>query len=525
MKKIYVLLIGMVTLFFADKSYGQDEDYTRRWTISVIESYVEIFKEMSEPVIFKDDFIGSNDLHNSIEEKNFIKMKPIVPDVSEKKIEGLESLLLDKLNTSIATGFPHGAVFFTSFQRYLNDVLGIVHQDFEYNPIFAAKIYPKSAVFFDDSCISDSDSFSSKELILDKYGIVSSRGFLVLEDTTKLSIIEKTIWNREFSYDKEIIVMSSKPIKSFQYEVRVPIPSTKILKLSKEEPVKTLIHGDFKLMRVNGDKVRIEIDPFLYRTVDIYGINKDGQALKEIRREKKFKYTDKQKVLFRKYLEEAEAVLKDVNLHANYSSADISNIISDLDFYGKRSEHKPLKKSYEIEFSGPVDHIQINVYGILDEPKVFSFEEVNDYPDEEFFLSTDNFLEKVGLVGIDGQWIVKPMFSRDISFANKYFYYELVKEIDNEEEVLKTYWLDRKNKKVKKIDSREYGRKVYNDQYFIMVKGLNRPQGVMDVISGEMVLPVKYDYIRFEEDKWKVRLDEQEYYFTLDGKAIKDDSE
>lgn len=514
MNRIYILI--MLTMFGCVKGYGQDDGENKKWVISMIKSYIENLSEMSEPIVFKDDFIGNQDFYYTDLEDNFTVMEPMVSAVTDKVIKQLKALIKEKLQVYFYIGYPNSVVTVDDIHGLINELLDVTNTNFKNSAVFSMKLYPKSVTFVDNTHCITTDCFVSNRLILDKYGKIGDDDLLWFEDESELSELESEVWNEENSFYTGIVVKSSKPIKSFDYDVHVPIPSTKVLRLSDEVSIANTIHGDFKLKRLSGNRVRIEVPSYLYRTVDIYGIYKDGRVLKEIEREKTNTYDAQQMANFSKWAKVYESLLEEVNTHSKYSSTDITNKITAIQMRKSKDAHKPIYVSYEIEFSGPVDHVQINVYGILDAPKIFSFTKKFSYIDNEFFLGTDVTTHKLGILGLDGQWVVKPIFSSEMTQYSKYFYYD---RLDNEDDN-RRYWFDRNNKQMKKMSYEFNNDTVYADRYSIVTKRDEPVLGVMNVITGEMVLPVKYSAIRIEEDKWQVEIDEQYRYFTLDGEPL-----
>lgn len=512
-----VLSVVMILFCLVNNKIGYAQDENKKWVISMFEGYIEDLKERSEPVIFEDNFIGFQEMTYPNQNDNFKKMNPVIPEVSKEAIAEIGQLIQESLRLHFNNSSPYSIIGYNDIQYDISKVLGITNDEFKTNRIYSMYISPLSVGYLDDTRTVGKENFITRRQLIEEYGKLNEHVLMWIEDDKVLPALEKEFWNRSGD-NHEVLVKSTKPVKTFEYEAIVPIPSTKIIKLSNSQAEVSTVQGTFKLKRLNGNRVRIEVPPFLYRTMDIYGIYKDGKILEEVNRIKRSTYTPEQMKDFKKWEGLFAKALKDINVNPKYNDADLTNILSGM--LAKREiSYKPIIDSYEIEFAGPVDHVQINLYGILDEPKVFKFIKEFSYKDKELILCKDISSGKIGIIGVDGKWIVQPMFSKDIYMLNQYIIKDVVRLGD--EYLYKYYWLDLKEKSLKELSGMSvYSTELCLDTYMIMKSQENKKLGVMNIKTGEIVIPCIYNHVHFDKDKWRVTLGEVEAYLSLEGKLL-----
>jgi hypothetical protein len=445
----------------------------------------------------------------------------------EKKLatnENLKDKLKEFFNSRKATYsavVPYALMTYDDDNHELQQLLGKGNTYFMNNwdkrPIFT----PTAVEYTDGTSENIINYVITLNKVMDKYTkkIKENGKEEEIVDVTNGSEIEKYLWEESRRNSKQMAVLErTKILKKINYQVQIPLEETKIFYVSKPgETIETSL-GKIEFAGISGNEIQFRIPSVMKEQVEVKPLYKDGRTLKFKNSNSHTVFSEEKIGAYQAYAEALEQALKLLK------SGKINDKAT-LEKYMEENTPKALKSSDEktsysqvsMTFSGPIDRVAFIIP--TSEAKLETFQGSADLAydeDEKDYIVAQDFKTKnLGILGKNGEWLIKPQFDGYFRMLNRYYFTDQIDNRDN------TYHFNLKTKIINKINYKLDDSKIYQDKYVIIETQTNGNKGLAEASTGEMVLPMDYDFLRLKDDKfWHVKTDGKEGVLDNNLKTI-----
>ena len=445
---------------------------------------------------------------------SFTFEKPRTLGVGNEKLDSF----FQNLDVQTSSVYPYSLLSIDKDKYKLTDLLGQESSYFMNNAAMEPRFTPLSFTFADGSTVkANADNYIGKPMLANKYRTTEkdedgTSYDVVAED--KMSEAEKLIWNAS-SFNSDILVKSPKPLKSVAFSIDLPVREMKSYEPTQRE-VRTPF-GNIKIDTIVGNRVYCMIPETEQKdAITIQAYYKDGRILKQ----KSYSATTYLTPAKRKYyefyvtiLEKAreEVAQKRIKTEAQLKAFAEAQIKANPEEEADMAKYKAAVYT----FAGPVSKVDFLVSDTTSSDKQFSTTSNFRHENNDYFLAQELGKDSVGLLNQQGKWIVEPRMSPYFRPWNNYYYRDQINDYDV------TYWFDPKAKKLVKTDYKIDDPEVYDGKYIKIEPETNGLNGLADVTTGEIVLPMKYDNLQFKGNRfWVGRLDEKKGALNRDLKTV-----
>lgn len=316
--------------------------------------------------------------------------------------------------------------------------------------------------------------------------------------------------------DEYFLINSTKFVTSIEYSVSMKGTQVETLKFSPDKTENVLNNQTIRVINWSGKEVGFQFpDNAFKELLGMDAVYKNGKFLNE----KGSNSTTLPPKTKRKQLQNLSKFYAETIQLAKKNNF---KTVKDLDDYIIKNHpevdtitpNDVLKNFY---FSGPPSEIHLYF------PKEAKPSENEIVKNERFagygridkrVVAADFKTRKQGVMNLQGEWLVKPDYEY-ISNLNDYFF-TAKKENENNGSY---FWLSDDGKQWKNMYNIEpYRNEVYGD-FVVVEKDVNGPKGIINIKTGEMVMPTIYNNIYVEENLFVV--DNEEELILLDEKANK----
>jgi len=133
-----------------------------------------------------------------------------------------------------------------------------------------------------------------------------------------------------------------------------------------------------------------------------------------------------------------------------------------------------------------------------------------------YYEARDAQTKTEGFVGKNGKWLIQPKYKR-LSFMNDYYYRD-----EYNDDPYDIYWLNTKKNILERVEYLLYRVKLINGSLQMTQKIRNRQRGVVNVKTGKIIVPMKYDNVVFQNGLFVAHTsDNEKYYVELFNKKGK----
>lgn len=454
---------------------------------------------------------------NPKDDSNFDKINF---DKSVSKVS-LDSFF-NQLSVKVSSVYPYNIFSIDKDQFDLIKFLSMDNFYFLDNPHLEATYTPTKVTFLDGTSINGDDYKISLETIQEKYGTADEYGYVDV-DEERLSDLEKLIWKESNAFKYHFAIKYPQPVSSLDYQIEFVIPKSENYTLSTENKTALTQLGEIKLLEINGASASLLIPTQLKKKVEIYAIYKDGRVLKQKSQNSNTVYSDAQKKELSNLLKTYELAEVEINNNSIKNAEELEKFIHKNSTNYSSDFFEPEYTYYEFGFAGPIDYLKIKVLNLEDKPELFQISANVKTEDNEFALSKDIKSDLIGILDVKGEWAVKPFFTDYVRQMNKYFFRDQIDfgDTSDEKSYDRVYWFDRVNRTVKRVDYIPDSLELYAGKYCIVEKGINGPEGVVDGLTGEIIVPLQYYNVLYEDGKWVAKTNNgQKVYYSLQGKRV-----
>ncbi|MGJ8549319.1 WG repeat-containing protein [Winogradskyella wichelsiae] len=290
-------------------------------------------------------------------------------------------------------------------------------------------------------------------------------------------------------------INSAKYIDSIVAKINYTYPVLEKEELLHKGDDFTFDDGRIELIELAGNTVVISYPNRLQdRIVGIEGIHKNGKPLKERSTNSKTKPTEEMLA----YLENTGKVFKTTVKKIE------KNKIKTIEELKKQLKKEltplPLNEQYTYAtytFHGEVDKInvllQAEISENIDTNIVLKTDEYTPRPSINYFVALDSVTQKKGLLDEKGNWVVGPNYN-NVRRINSYYF-----TADYIENYNQLYWLNTRNNTLNKVDYELDEYEIYNGNLMITEQETNGPEGLVNIETGQMIIPMTYSSVRYSD--------------------------
>jgi hypothetical protein len=414
--------------------------------------------------------------------------------------------------------YPYSLISIDKDEYDLMKLLGQDNFYFMNNRDLEPRFTPVSFTFVDGSILkATAENYISKSLLAAKYRTTETDEDgktydIVAED--KMSEAEALIWNYS-SFKAPILVKSPKPIKHITVDIDLPLR-----KLQVYEPVQQTIStslGDITVDTIVGNQVYCTLPETEQKdAIALQAYYKDGRML----RQKGYSSTTYLSPAKRKYYENYLTLLRKAKAQVEQKSIQTEAALKtfiETELKAQPNEDVDFAKykSAVYTFAGPVSKVDFVVSDTAIATRHFVTTAVFKHENEAYFTAQELGKDSVGLLNQQGKWVVAPRMSPYFRPWNTYYYRDQINEYDE------TYWFDPKSKTLVKTDYKLEDPEVYDGKYVKIEPYTNGPNGLADVTTGKMVVPMEYENLRFESNTfWVGRLNDRKGVLDRNFKPV-----
>lgn len=396
--------------------------------------------------------------------------------------------------------YPYNIISIPKKENDLKKLLGYDHLSFSHNTGKEAIFKLKEIAFLDGT--KNTNPVISRESITAKYKETEKDGDgetyeYVNED--KMTEIERLIW-KSSSFEETVALQTAKPIKSISYQVALPMPTKKIYQLSAQNKTANSIYGTITLDTITGNKIYCIIpDIDQEDNIQIEAYYKNGKRLSKKGSSSNTLVTGSKREMYRQWISTLQTAKEQVNKGSIQSHKDLEAFLTAHPVAKDKSDQQSYK-TVVYTFAGPVDKLAFIVIDSVLQTEIFDINHTLKYGDNTGeFIAIDLKTQKTGLLNKEGKWIVQPQFNEHFRPLNRYFYTDQIDDHEN------TYHYNSATKTLQQVKYNLDDPEIYDGKYVKTEPHTNGPNGLAEVTTGKIILPMEYEYIRFRSKKfWEV---------------------
>lgn len=388
--------------------------------------------------------------------------------------------------------------------------------------------YPKSAILMHLDSYKMEDIFGAERSSKD-FPSISVHNIRYI-DKNKQKVNLKAEWE-DYS-DLYVDVNTSKPIESMGVKISYTLPLVKEYFISKKNPI-VLKGGTIKLENIASGRVQFSMsnDALKERIITIDAIHTSGKSLRKSG-ESMYSHPSKENIA---YMKKTSVLLKELidridnksilgSLSGKKSIESIEALKDALKNIPKPTEEEEKQKSFwTYSFAGDIEKVRIVVGEGRTEERSKELV-IKKHTNEEhnslgYYKARDAQTKDEGFVGKGGKWLVHPKYRR-LSLLNDYYYRGEYKDDLNQ-----LYWLNTKKNTLERIEYKLNKIELIDDYLVITEKVRNDQRGVVNAKTGEIIVPMKYDYVVFDNGLFGAHISDNKrgymVYFDKQGKQVK----
>ena len=424
---------------------------------------------------------------------NFEKNSLTKPAADKKALQQFFSDL--RVNSTLY--YPYNIVSIPKKENDLKKLLGYDYLSFNHNAGKEALFTVKEIVFLDGAKntlpVISNESIAAKHRKTEKESDSETYEY-VSED--KMSEIERLIW-KSSSFEETVALQTAKPIKSISYQVALPIPTKKIYELSAQNKTANTIYGTITLDTITGNKVYCTIpDIDQEDNVQIEAYYKNGKILSKKGSSSNTFISDSKRQMYQQWISTLQTAKEQVNKGSIQSSKDLEAFLTAHPVASTETDKQSYKTAV-YTFAGPVNKVAFIVTDSILQTETFNISPALKYGDNtDEFIAIDLATQKTGLLSKEGKWVVQPQFNEHFRPLNRYFYTDQINDHEN------TYHYNPATKNLQQVHYNLDDPEIYDGKYVKTEPHTNGPNGLADVATGKIVLPMVYEHLRFRSKKF-----------------------
>lgn len=479
--------------------------------VAIVVCFSSCMAQSKKDLIEKiDDDINSLNSIIKLSETRIMISAATTEKFSPEKQSNFESDYTKKVSDSVLNKFfqnrsvnnsllyPYNIIALDKDEYDLLRLMGEESNYFMHNADMEPVYAPQKFVFLDGTETNKGfltrDSIAKKHTKIEKdkgedYEFVDEEG---------MNELEKYIWKAS-SFNDNIAVMSPKPIKSIQFKISLPLASKTLYKVSVASPEVKTPYGIIRLDTIVGNQVHCSLPAVENdRDIKIQAYYKDGRVLSQKGSSSNTEITPAKRKLYGEYITILEKAKERVKADEIKTEKDLEKWLKSNAPAALADAEKGNRKKVIYTFAGPVSSVGFSVSDSVPQMRNFNATYNLDYDEGDggYFLAMDFAKEKAGFINKEGKWVIQPQFNKHFRKLNQYFYWDQYDDVDN------TYWINYKSQKVEKVPYKIDESQIYDGRYVKIEPRVNGDNGVVNAVTGQIVLPMEYENVKFKNNKY-----------------------
>ncbi|WP_298539519.1 WG repeat-containing protein [uncultured Aquimarina sp.] len=311
-------------------------------------------------------------------------------------------------------------------------------------------------------------------------------------------------------------IPSSKPMDSIEVQVLYTYPTIKEIILEKKETKTELPDGSIVTAAISGNTISLQYPNTMHeKIVAVEGIHETDNYLVSSGSSGSTRPTEEMIT----YLKCFNTTLKTAIDKIENKEMDTNEVLRNflLQNVSEAPENDQLRLQ-RFQFSGTLKkakvYIQTGISEEINKSLVLKRSEHDQKATNGYYLAIDKKTQKQGLVDETGAWAIRPEYE-DLRMMNDYYYSGLYNDDYNQ-----LYWLNTRANRLERVSYELDEVKIYSDKLVNIERETNGPEGIINAKTGNMVIPMKYDYIRPQEGFFITDLNNKEGLYDKNGKNI-----
>ncbi|MGG6232194.1 WG repeat-containing protein [Tenacibaculum sp. SDUM215027] len=353
----------------------------------------------------------------------------------------------------------------------------------------------------------------------------------------KIVFKNKTKKTSSFDFDGldgEIFLKNAKPVESVTFKIDYQFPVINKFEFNKNSTKTNIDSKEIILKEIKDNKATFIIPEHIKNNIiAINGIYKDGRVLRNLGESSKSIPSKEKRLFIKKMIAFQKQVVNKIE------NKDFKTIEEIKSFITKNTPKTAIFKknllkttSYTFHFSGDIKSINIfmktkNSFQqktVVINRVIGSSTFINEK--DKYFVVNDTVTWEEGLIDLNGKLIIKPKYDKLSVFNNHFFEQCIVNE------KCKLYWLNTRKKRLEEVDyelTTYMSSAKYNYyQKYLLIENQERQgdmikvqYGVVNCVTGKIVVPIKYDDINIIENKIHTNKNSKKETFSLNGVKLK----
>lgn len=382
-------------------------------------------------------------------------------------------------------------------------ILGKQNFYFMNNPDKEPVFKPLSVTFTDGTERKIDREVVSKESLSKKYMITVTEDGETFSypDISKATEVESFLYENSNSFTNLYYFENTKPVAKIEFEIVMPNVAAQYETLETKKDHINTPYGKIQLIEIKENAISYIFPSDMDKSLEVFTLHKNGKALAETGANSHTVISDEQKSRYSEIIEFLRQTRKEVE------KGNIKNEKELQDYYSRNSKqlvesnadlNKVSLTQKTVRFKGPVSKVVFAVPGQESSETKFTinYSMVRTENQNDYEVASDFETEKRGIIGKNGKWLVKPIMDSYFRQMNRTFFTDQINDINN------TYHFNGKNNQLIKVAYQLDEIDIYNEKYVIIERGTNGLEGVANAETGEIILPMEYDFINFKDGFW-----------------------
>lgn len=407
----------------------------------------------------------------------------------------------EQLDVNTVIYHPYTFISIKNDETKLLKLLGKESFYFIRNGSMTPQPHSPRLVFTDGTSSDFANDFISPQKVEEKYTRKEKdeeEEYGVL-DTANASKIEKLVYENRSGFSDIMAVQAAKPVSEVALTFDLPVVQSKLHYAQKANDTIATPFGAIKILAMQSNELVFQFPSALEKSFDVRGIYKDGRILREKSSNSNTIFSEKQVQSYTNLINLLKKAKQDVEQNKIKTIEELQDQLKK-----QMPEEEPELENHStqkaITFSGPLSQVAFIIASNDTVTKSFQkiYKLVRDPEESNYEVAGNIENDRTGILGKDGNWIIKPQFDEYFRMMNRYYFTDQINDREN------IYHFNPTTKKMKKIDYRLDDYDIFLDKYVKVEPFINGPIGVADAITGEIILPMEHSYIHLKENKFWV---------------------
>lgn len=414
----------------------------------------------------------------------------------------------DSLKLHARIAYPYHIVTIERETQKLQSLLGQDNFYFMEHADMAPRFRPAQVEYLDGTRAAVADDYISKRTIAEK--IQAEDATAIEAYLEKAPTMEKWIWQESDSFRELFALSTPKPITSITYDIALPLRKTRLEYASAAGDTLDSAAGEIKLLAIAGNKISYQLPAALAEQVAVNGLYQDGRPLKARSSNRATLYSEKKVNDLQQALVELQTARDRVKRGRIVTQEALVQYLEPRFAKLPGLQEQEQYQQVSVTYAGPVSKVAFAVPESDVQPQRFTSTYRLNIPaaETQYQVASDLATGKQGIIGNDGNWKVQPNMNEHFRMLNTRYFTDQFNDREN------YYHFDPASNRLQKVNYVLSDIDVYLDRYVTIQPRTNGPNGLAELSTGKVVLPMEYETLNLQDKQaWIVRKNNKEGAF------------